>query len=108
MTYFLPFLFFLAFVLSLASGGWKGFYKWVAHGILDRSQFPREYGKQVNVKQESATFYDSRPAQLMFKRSGIQAGTVTQEGYNTSATSAIKASHGASRGDSAFGTQLRN
>ena len=51
------------------------------------------------MKQEKATFYDPGPAHPMFsgmpKSSGIQAGTVTQEGYNTST---IKFSRGAGGG----------
>ena len=51
------------------------------------------------MKQQRTTFYDSGPAHPMFSRipksSGIQAGTVTQEGYNTSA---IEFSRGAGGG----------
>ena len=36
MTAFLPFLFFLALVLSLATGELKGFYKWVGEIALER------------------------------------------------------------------------
>jgi len=113
VTAFLPSPLFLVLVLSLATGGWKGFYKWVgeiavertdgifgiggfffggvflliAHGALDGSWLasiisPRKRG---NVKQESANFYDSRPAHPIFSRmpknSGIQFGTAMQEGY---------------------------
>ena len=46
-------------------------------------------GKQVNVKQESATFYDSGPAHpissRMSRAPASELATVTQEGYNTSA-----------------------
>ena len=83
----------------------------IAHGALDRSWFASIpcTSKQVNVKQESANFYDSRSAHLMFSRmpksSCIQAGTVTEEGYNTSA---IKCFDGTNRGVRTFSIRLCN